>query len=194
MGPLAPDWWMRGVTRSGVRNAPFREASRREVEPEAGWGEGRSPDLYRADAREDRVVFSALLLGSCSRLRLLLLLFWFLRSRPCERPVGGDADRRRSRAGGVVDLRVRTRGAGEGSPAAWEAGTRSDHADGRGRGTRRPLKGGLFLVFGCMLWRRVLPSRNCASDCAVNKSLLVVGRIVCYLPVNCITALLVLCV
>ena len=54
-------------------------------------------------------------------------------------------DGRRSRAGGVVDLRVRTRGAGEGSPDAWEAGTRRDHADGRGRGTRRPLKGGLFL-------------------------------------------------
>ena len=136
-------------------------------------------------------------LGSCSRLRLLLLLFWFLRSWPCERPVGGDADGRRSRAGCVVDLHVRTRGAGEGSPAAWEAGTRRDHADGRGRGTRRPLKGGLFFVFVCMLWRRVLPCRNCVSDCAVNKSLLVVGRIaflVFYLPVNCITALLVLCV
>ena len=23
VGRLAPDWWMRGVTRSGVRNAPF---------------------------------------------------------------------------------------------------------------------------------------------------------------------------
>ena len=23
VGQLAPDWWMRGVTRSGVRNAPF---------------------------------------------------------------------------------------------------------------------------------------------------------------------------
>ena len=34
----------------------------------------------------------------------------------------------------VVDLRIRPRGAGEGSPAAWEAGTRSDHADGHGRG------------------------------------------------------------
>ena len=33
----------------------------------------------------------------------------------------------------VVDLRVRTRGAGEGSPAAWEAGTRRDQVDGRGR-------------------------------------------------------------
>ena len=44
-----------------------------------------------------------------------------------------------------MDLRVRTRGAGEGSPAAWEAGTRRDHADGHGRGTQRPLKGGLFL-------------------------------------------------
>ena len=28
MGQLAPDWWMRGVTRSGRRNAPFRGLSR----------------------------------------------------------------------------------------------------------------------------------------------------------------------
>ena len=34
----------------------------------------------------------------------------------------------------VVDLRVRTRGAGEGSPAAWEAGTRRDHAEVVGEG------------------------------------------------------------
>ena len=52
----------------------------------------------------------------------------------------------------VVDLRVRTRGAGEGSPAAWEVGTRRDHANGRGRGTRRPLRevpSFLFFLYGC---------------------------------------------
>ena len=43
VGRLAPDWWTRGVTLSGVRNAPFWEASRREVEPETGRSEGRSP-------------------------------------------------------------------------------------------------------------------------------------------------------
>ena len=46
---LAPDWWMRGVTRSEGRNAPFLDASRRKVEPKTGWGKGRSPALFKAD-------------------------------------------------------------------------------------------------------------------------------------------------
>ena len=50
----------------------------------------------------------------------------------------------------VVDLRIWKRGAGEGSPAAWEVGTRRDHANGRGRRTRRPLKGGVPFLLFCM--------------------------------------------
>ena len=50
VGRLAPDWWMCGVTRSGVRNATFWEASRRAVEPETGRSEGRSPALQKADS------------------------------------------------------------------------------------------------------------------------------------------------
>ena len=157
MGQLAPDWWMRGVTRSGVRNAPFREASRREVEPEMGQSEGRSPARKGGHALgslslvlKPSLPFSSWFMFAPASPVLRSgssLLAWFLRSWPCERPVVGGADGRRSRAGCVVHLRVRTRGAGEGSPAAWDAGTRRDHADGRGRGTRWPLKGGLFLLF-----------------------------------------------
>ena len=65
--------------------------------------------------------------------RLSLFLVLVLRSRFGERPVHGGTDGRRGSAGGVVDLRARTRSAGEGSPAAWEAGPRRDQADGRGR-------------------------------------------------------------
>ena len=65
---------------------------------------------------------------------ILLPLAWFLRSWSCERRVGGDADGRRSSAGCLVDLHVQTRDAGEDSPAAWEAGTRRDHAEVVGEG------------------------------------------------------------
>ena len=59
----------------------------------------------------------------------------------------------------VVDLRVRTRGAGEGLPAAWEAGARRDHADGRGREDSTVHEGSHFFsfLFGLLyvcLWRQ----------------------------------------
>ena len=69
-------------------------------------------------------------------------------SRLGERPVKGGMDGRCGSAGCVVDLRVRTRSAGEGSPAVREVGARRDHADGRGRGTHRPQKGSPFFSFG----------------------------------------------
>ena len=47
----------------------------------------------------------------------------------------------------MVDLRVRTRGAGEGSPAAWEVGTRRDHANGHGRRDSTAAEGRSFLLF-----------------------------------------------
>ena len=71
-----------------------------------------------------------------------------LRSRLGERPVNGGTDVRRGSAGCVVDLRVRTRSAGEGSPAAREVGASRDHTDGRRRGTRRPQKGSPYFSFG----------------------------------------------
>ena len=153
MGQLAPDWWMHGVRWSGVRNAPFREASRREVEPEVG--RRAEPHVIKGGRARGSLsgpeALSAIFLvhaRPCLPGTPILLPFaWFLRSWSCEWPVGGDADGRRSSAGGLVDLRVRTRGAGEGSPTTWEAGTRRDHTVGRGRGTRRPLKGGLLLLF-----------------------------------------------
>ena len=175
MERLAPDWWMRGVTRSGVGNAPFREASRnaekgggaengseRRAEPRAVKG-GAPRYKRRTDARlglpsfgfsSFRLLLSLVLklsplfsLSGPEALRLGFSLsgpealsrpvvhhlpLLVLRSWSGERPVGGDADGRRSSAGCLVDLRVWTGGAGEGSPAAWEAGTRRDHADGRG--------------------------------------------------------------
>ena len=65
-----------------------------------------------------------------------------------ERPVKGGTDGRRGSAGCVVDLRVRTRSAGEGPPAVREVGARRDHADGRGREPRRPQKGSPYFSFG----------------------------------------------
>ena len=51
----------------------------------------------------------------------------------------------------VVDLRARTWSAGEGSPAAWEAGTRRDQADGRGReGLDGHTKRGSSFLYFCM--------------------------------------------
>ena len=132
----------------GARNGVERRAEPRSIK--GGHTRG-SPPSYWLSALVSSTPPPPLLLGPCSPLSARYPDSFsprsFLRSWSGERPVGGDADGRRSRAGCVVDLRVRTRGAGEGSPAAWEAGTRRDHADGRGRGTRRPLKGGLFLLF-----------------------------------------------
>ena len=59
----------------------------------------------------------------------------------------------------VVDLRVRTKGAGEGSPAALEVGARRDHAGGRGREDSTVHKGSHFssFIFGLLyvcLWRQ----------------------------------------
>ena len=57
----------------------------------------------------------------------------------------GDADGRRSSAGCVVDLRVRTRSAGEGSPATREArtpGASTLAVVGAGRHDSTPTKGG----------------------------------------------------
>ena len=76
--------------------------------------------------------------SSSSRFPVVLVLVLGLRSRLGERPVQGGTDGRRGSAGCVVDLRVRARSAGEGSPTARGVGARRDHADGRGRGTRRP--------------------------------------------------------
>ena len=56
-----------------------------------------------------------------------------LRSRLGGRPVHGGTDGRRGSAGGVVDLHVWARSAGEGSQTARGVGARRDHADGRGR-------------------------------------------------------------
>ena len=56
MGQLAPDWWMCGVTRSGTRNAPFRELSRNASK---GGGakngverRGGAPRYKRADRKD----------------------------------------------------------------------------------------------------------------------------------------------
>ena len=47
VGQLAPDWWKRGVTRPGRRNAPpfetFLEAPRRGVEQRTGRSNGAGP-------------------------------------------------------------------------------------------------------------------------------------------------------
>ena len=54
---LTRDWWMQGVRRSELRNAPFRETSRKaskEGGAKNGEGEGRSPELFEADRREAR--------------------------------------------------------------------------------------------------------------------------------------------
>ena len=56
-----------------------------------------------------------------------------LRSRLGGPPVHGGTDGRRGSAGGVVDLRVWARSAGEGSQTARGVGARRDHTDGRGR-------------------------------------------------------------
>ena len=86
MGQLAPDWWMRGVTQSGRRNAPCRDISRNASK---GGGakngaerRGGAPCYKRADEesskgpfvhdgvvreREKVPVREFLLEGSCSR-------------------------------------------------------------------------------------------------------------------------------
>ena len=70
------------------------------------------------------------------------------RSRLGERPVQGGTDGGRGSAGGVVDLRVWTRSAGEGSQAARGVGPRRDHADGRGREDSTVPKGSPYFIFG----------------------------------------------
>ena len=71
------------MTRAESRNAPFREASRRKVDPKTGWGEGRSPALFKADRTRGSVclpvVHALSPCGSCavclwSMLSLLSLL------------------------------------------------------------------------------------------------------------------------
>ena len=76
-------------------------------------------------------LFARLLLQSWKlSLFVVLVLVLVLRSRLGERPVQGGTDGRLSSTGCVVDLRVWTRSAGEGSPAARGVGARRDHADG----------------------------------------------------------------
>jgi len=83
-------------------------------------------------------------------------VFFFLFSLgSCARgPVSGllveDADGRRSCAGWVEDLRVRTRGAGEGSPATRESrtpGASTLAVVGAGRHDSTTTKGRSFLLF-----------------------------------------------
>ena len=133
-----------------------------------GRNAGRSPALQKADST-DLEESSSLPVWSCvlgSSLPVSFLssrvpvFFWFsellccwsveevLHSRLGEWPVKGGTDGRCGSAGCVVDLRVRTRSAGEGSPAVREVGARRDHADGRGRGTHWPQKGSPFFSFG----------------------------------------------
>ena len=80
--------------------------------------------------------------------RLSLFLVLVLRSRFGERPVHGGTDGRRGSAGCVVDLRVWTRSAGEGSQAARGVGARRDHTDGRGREDSTVPKGSPYFIFG----------------------------------------------
>ena len=90
-------------------------------------------------------LFARLLLQSW-RLRLFVVLV--LRSRLGKQPDQGGTDGRRGSAGCVVDLRVWTRSAGEGSPAARGGGARRDHADGRGREDSTVPKGSPYFLFG----------------------------------------------
>ena len=69
-------------------------------------------------------------------------------SRLGERPVHGGTDGGRGSAGGVVDLRVWARSAGEGSQTARGVGARRDHADGRGREDSTVPKGSHYFLFG----------------------------------------------
>ena len=76
-------------------------------------------------------------LGSCAR-------------GPVSGLLVGDVDGRRSRAGCVVDLRIRTRSAGEGSPATREArtpGASTLAVVGAGRHDSTTTKGRSFLLF-----------------------------------------------
>ena len=87
------------MRRSELRNAPFRETSRkarRKVEPKTGRGEGRSPELFKADRREP---CASLLVWSLCSLSLslslsgllwfrgpvvhALLVLWFMHSWSC---------------------------------------------------------------------------------------------------------------
>ena len=110
------------MRRSEVRNAPFREASRREVEPEAGWGEGQSPDLYRADAREARSLCASswfMLAPVAPVLRFQFPSSWFMLApvSPVLRfffPLLGSCAR-----GPVSGQLVETRTGGAAEPAVW---------------------------------------------------------------------------
>ena len=78
------------------------------------------------------VFFFLFSIGSCTR-------------GPVSGLLVGDTDGRRSSAGCVVDLRVRTRGAGESSPATWEArkpGATTLTVVGAGRHNSTTKKGG----------------------------------------------------
>ena len=80
-GASSPDWWIRGVTRPGRRNAPpfetFLETPRRGVEQGTGrgarWSEGRSPALQKGRTRRLLMLMLASL-GWLVRGRMLMLL------------------------------------------------------------------------------------------------------------------------
>ena len=134
--------------RSGVEGKRERRGQKRG----GAWGgapryKRRTVRTFKSSCRRERVLPSCpcLRLGWLSSSSLAwLLCCWSVEEVLRSRPVKGGTDGRRGSAGCVVDLRVRTRSAGEGSPAEREVGARRDHADGRGRGTHQSQKGSPF--------------------------------------------------
>ena len=148
----------------GVRgHAPFLEASRNASK--GGWSENgverrAEPRAIKGGphARQGRspggpcsccFPFS---LGSCSRLRWSPFLAWFMRSWSCERPVCWRRGQKAllCRLCGV-DQRVRTRSAGESSPATREArkpGASTLAVVGAGRHDPTTTKGGAGNLHG----------------------------------------------
>ena len=147
------------MRRSEWGHAPLREPS-----GNASKGGGAANGVERR--AEPRLTKGKLMRGSLQRLELSLSAslakkarsLWISLSKalPSSSLVPALVARRdllvETRTGGaavwpVVDLRVRTRGAGEGSPAAWEAGTKRDHADGRGEEDSTVHQGSHFSSF-----------------------------------------------